>query len=108
MAGTAATTEEKVSAPSSKRASLADALSGLSMLDTIDVSKLQKVRSEQDLQAAFAKREAAVNALKQEMSKDWTPEYTPRSIVPPDFKQGDVLLKTARISPAMILQVRPA
>jgi hypothetical protein len=80
-------------------------LSGLSMLDKIDVSQLQKVTSEDDLQSAFTRREAMVSALKQQKKKGWQPEYVPKSIVPPSFKKGDVLRKTARVSAAMILQV---
>ena len=90
----------------SKTRKLRDMLSGLSMLDKIDISQLQKVTSEDDLQSAFTRREAMVSALKQEKSKDWEPEYVPKSIVRPSFKKGDVLRKTARVSAAMILQVK--
>jgi hypothetical protein len=39
-------------------------------------------------------------------SRDWSPEYSPPSIVPQRFKKGTLLKKAALVSPAMILKVR--
>jgi hypothetical protein len=41
-----------------------------------------------------------------ETSKDWSPEYTPPSILPERFKKGQFLRKASCVSPAMILKVR--
>jgi hypothetical protein len=52
-----------------------------------------------------ARREAALNAAKAEASRDWTPEYSPPSMLPERFKKGQLLRKAASVSPAMILTV---
>lgn len=61
--------------------------------------------SPEELQAAFARREAALSAAKAQASHDWTPEYVPPSIIPQRFKKGTLLKKAARVSAAMILKV---
>lgn len=50
-------------------------------------------------------REAALQVAKTVASRDWTPEYTPPSIMPERFKKGQFLRKAATVSAAMILKV---
>ncbi|WIA15846.1 hypothetical protein OEZ85_012601 [Tetradesmus obliquus] len=82
---------------------------GLSMLGSalpsIDaLAKLRKGLAPEELQAAFARREAALAVAKAQASRDWSPEYVPPSIVPQRFKKGTLLRKAAAVSPAMILK----
>ncbi|KAF6260138.1 pyruvate kinase [Scenedesmus sp. NREL 46B-D3] len=83
--------------------------SGLSMLGSslpsLDaVAQLRRGLSPEELQAALARREAALSVAKAQASRDWSPEYVPPSIVPQRFKKGTLLRKAALVSPAMILK----
>jgi pyruvate kinase len=52
--------------------------------------------------------QAAAEHLKRQAATDWLPEYRPVSIVPPGAAAAQTYQKTTKISPAMILQVRPS
>ncbi|KAF8059377.1 hypothetical protein HT031_005182 [Scenedesmus sp. PABB004] len=68
------------------------------------LARMRQKLSPEELQAAFARREAALAVVKKAASRDWTPEYLPPSIVPQRFGKGSLLKKAARVSSEMILK----